>query len=52
MAAPPVLLDVVEYGRVSFKDRNLGMEHWIDEAVPEAIRQVSAHAGGSSGASA
>ena len=37
---------VVEYGRVSFKDRNLGMEHWIDEAVPEAIRQVSAHAGG------
>ncbi|MDN5892583.1 MAG: alpha/beta fold hydrolase [Nocardioides sp.] len=37
---------VVEYGEVSFKDRNLGMEHWIDEVVPEAIRQASAHAGG------
>ncbi len=37
---------LVEYGRVSFKDRNLGMEHWIDEVVPAAIREVSAHAGG------
>jgi polyhydroxyalkanoate synthase len=36
---------LVEYGRVSFKDRNLGMEHWIDQVVPEAIREVSAHAG-------
>jgi polyhydroxyalkanoate synthase len=37
---------LVEYGRVSFKDRALGMEHWIDEVVPAAIREVSAHAGG------
>ena len=37
---------LVEYGRVSFKDRGLGMEHWIDEVVPSAIREVSAHAGG------
>ena len=37
---------LVEYGRVSFKDRDLGMEHWIDEVVPTAIREVSAHAGG------
>ena len=37
---------LVEYGQVSFKDRNLGMEHWIDEVVPAAIREVSAHAGG------
>lgn len=37
---------VVEYGEVSFKDRNLGMEHWIDEVVPTAIRRVSEHAGG------
>ena len=37
---------LVEYGEVSFKDRNLGMEHWIDEVVPDAIREVSAHAGG------
>ena len=37
---------LVEYGEVSFRDRNLGMEHWIDEVVPAAIREVSAHAGG------
>ena len=37
---------LVEYGSVSFKDRNLGMEHWIDKTIPEAIRTVSAHAGG------
>jgi polyhydroxyalkanoate synthase len=36
---------LVEYGQVSFKDRALGMEHWIDEVVPSAIREVSAHAG-------
>ncbi len=37
---------VVEYGAVSFRDRNLGMEHWIEEVVPTAIREASAHAGG------
>ncbi|MCZ4498965.1 MAG: alpha/beta hydrolase fold protein [Marmoricola sp.] len=37
---------LVEYGEVSFKDRNLGMEHWVDEVVPEAIKEVSQHAGG------
>ena len=36
---------LVEYGEVSFKDRNLGMEHWVDDVVPTAIREVSAHAG-------
>ena len=36
---------LVEYGEVHFRDRNLGMEHWIDEVVPTAIREVSAHAG-------
>jgi polyhydroxyalkanoate synthase subunit PhaC len=36
---------LVEYGQVSFKDRNLGIEHWIDEVVPAAIREVSRHAG-------
>lgn len=36
---------LVEYGHVSFKDRNLGMEHWINEVIPEAIRQTSEHAG-------
>src|SRR4051812_6950010 len=37
---------LVEYGAVSFRDRSLGMEHWIEEVVPTAIREVSAHAGG------
>jgi polyhydroxyalkanoate synthase len=37
---------LVEYGEISFKDRNLGMEHWVDEVVPEAIKVVSEHAGG------
>ena len=31
---------LVEYGAVSFRDRNLGMEHWIEEVVPTAIREV------------
>lgn len=37
---------LVEYGEISFKDRNLGMEHWVEEVVPEAIKSVSEHAGG------
>src|SRR3954466_13692718 len=37
---------LVEYGEVSFKNRSLGIEHWIDEVVPTAIEEVSRHAGG------
>ena len=37
---------LVEYGQVSFKNRALGMEHWIDDVLPQAIRTVSEHAGG------
>jgi polyhydroxyalkanoate synthase subunit PhaC len=37
---------LVEYGEISFRDRNLGIEHWVDEVVPEAIKVVSEHAGG------
>jgi polyhydroxyalkanoate synthase len=37
---------LVEYGNVSFRDRNLGLEHWVEEVVPTAVREVSAHAGG------
>jgi polyhydroxyalkanoate synthase subunit PhaC len=36
---------LVEYGEVSFKNRSLGMEHWVTEVLPEAIRVVSKHAG-------
>ncbi len=37
---------LVDYGTVSFADRGLGIEHWIDEVLPRAIRAVSADAGG------
>src|SRR5215211_6555245 len=37
---------LVEYGEVSFKDRSLGLEHWVDEVLPTAVRTVSEHAGG------
>ena len=37
---------LVEYGNVSFKDRNLGLEHWVEEVLPTAVREVSKHAGG------
>ena len=37
---------LVEYGEVSFKNRHIGLEHWVDGVVPEAIKTVSEHAGG------
>ncbi len=37
---------LVEYGEVSFKNRGIGLEHWVDGVVPEAIKTVSEHAGG------
>ena len=37
---------LVEYGEVSFKNRALGIEHWVEEVVPTAVEEVSKHAGG------
>ena len=37
---------LVNYGEIAFHDRGLGLEHWIDEVIPGAIRAVSADAGG------
>ncbi|MBS2939442.1 alpha/beta hydrolase [Nocardioides sp. J2M5] len=37
---------LVEYGQVSFRNRSLGMEHWVDEVLPEAVRAVHDHSGG------
>ncbi len=37
---------LVEYGEISFANRTLGMEHWVDEVIPAAVRAVSDHAGG------
>jgi len=36
---------VVDYGPIAYGDRNLGIEHWIDEVIPRAIEAVSADAG-------
>ncbi|RYB93420.1 alpha/beta hydrolase [Nocardioides oleivorans] len=37
---------LLEYGQVSFKNRSLGVEHWVDEVLPEAVRAVHEHSGG------
>jgi polyhydroxyalkanoate synthase len=37
---------VVDYGPIAFGDRNLGIEHWVDDVIPQAIEAVSADAGG------
>jgi polyhydroxyalkanoate synthase subunit PhaC len=37
---------LVDYGEIAFADRNLGLEHWIDDVLPNAIEAVSADAGG------
>jgi polyhydroxyalkanoate synthase subunit PhaC len=36
---------LVDYGPVRFSDRSLGLEHWIEDVVPRAVRGVS-HAAG------
>lgn len=37
---------LVDYGGISFADRRLGIEHWVDDVLPKAIAAVSADAGG------
>lgn len=37
---------VVDYGPIAYGDRNLGLEHWVDDVIPRAIEAVSAEAGG------
>jgi polyhydroxyalkanoate synthase len=31
---------VVDYGPISFNDRALGLEHWVDDVIPKAIEAV------------
>jgi polyhydroxyalkanoate synthase subunit PhaC len=40
---------VVDYGPIAYGDRNLGIEHWVDEVIPRAIEAVSADAGADGG---
>jgi len=37
---------LVDYGEIEYADRALGLEHWIEEVVPKAIRAASEDAGG------
>lgn len=37
---------LVEYGAVSLRDRDLGLERWALDVVPDAVRAVSEHTGG------
>ncbi len=36
---------LVDYGAIHFAERGLGMEHWVDDVVPWAVRETAAHAG-------
>src|SRR4051812_36405580 len=37
---------LVDYGEIEYQDRGLGLEHWIEDVVPNAIQAASADAGG------
>ncbi|MEP6952909.1 MAG: alpha/beta hydrolase [Solirubrobacteraceae bacterium] len=37
---------LLEYGDIAFSDRDLGLEHWVTEIIPTAVRRVSEDAGG------
>src|SRR3954453_5364891 len=37
---------LVDYGAISFQDRQLGLEHWVENVIPAAIASVSEDAGG------
>jgi polyhydroxyalkanoate synthase len=36
---------LVDYGAITFADRSLGIEHWVDQVVPRSVEAVSRHAG-------
>ncbi len=40
---------LVDYGPISFGDRGLGLEHWIDEVLPAAVAATHDDAGAASG---
>jgi polyhydroxyalkanoate synthase subunit PhaC len=37
---------LVEYGHIGYSDKELGLEHWVEDIIPNAIRAVSKDAGG------
>jgi polyhydroxyalkanoate synthase len=36
---------LVDYGAIQFADRDLGIEHWVHEVIPAAVRAVAHDAG-------
>jgi polyhydroxyalkanoate synthase len=38
---------VIDYGDITFADRRMGFEDWIERIIPAAIRRISADHGGS-----
>ncbi|MCW3039159.1 MAG: hydrolase [Solirubrobacterales bacterium] len=36
---------LVDYGPIAFSDRHLGLEHWVADVLPHAVRRVSDDAG-------
>src|SRR3954471_6779264 len=37
---------LVEYGHIGYSDKELGLEHWVEDIIPNAIRAASKDAGG------
>jgi polyhydroxyalkanoate synthase subunit PhaC len=37
---------LVDYGDIAFSDRELGLEHWVEEVIPRAARIASEDSGG------
>src|SRR4051794_9635835 len=32
---------LIDYGPIQFADRDLGLEHWVDDVIPAAVRAVA-----------
>src|SRR4051795_5998013 len=41
---------LVEYGEIGYSDRDLGLEHWVEDVIPRAIRRGGEEKGGGAGA--
>ena len=37
---------LVEYGHIGYSDKELGLEHWVEDIIPNAIRAASEDSGG------
>jgi polyhydroxyalkanoate synthase len=37
---------LLEYGHIGYSDKELGLEHWVQDIIPNAVRRVSEDAGG------